>query len=273
MINSILKKITSSKGKYPPGYIEIINCLDKESQTADNLELVWKAYQLSEESHKNQTRQSGEPYFLHCESVGKILAEWNIDVETIIAGLLHDIIEDTPITKNDIIEQFNQDIANLVEGVTKLSGIKFNSKKQEQAENFMKMFISMAKDIRVILIKFADRLHNMSTIQYLSEEKQERIAIETKEVYAPLAHRLGMNNVKTQMEDLVFKTLSPEKYNHIRKKINNSKKQRERYIEKFIQPISKELSDFDINADTFGRSKHYSSIIGKMEKRNKKFNY
>ena len=271
MINNILKKITSSKGKYPPGYIEIINCLDKESQTADNLELVWKAYQLSEESHKNQTRQSGEPYFLHCESVGKILAEWNIDVETIIAGLLHDIIEDTPITKSDIVEQFNQDIANLVEGVTKLSGIKFNSKKQEQAENFMKMFISMAKDIRVVLIKFADRLHNMSTIEHLSKQKQERIAIETKEVYAPLAHRLGMNNVKTQMEDLVFKTLSPKKYNHIRKKVNNSKKQRERYIEKFIQPISKELSDFDINADTFGRSKHYSSIIGKMEKRNKKF--
>ena len=190
MLNNIFKKITSSKSKYPPGYLEIIKCLDKESQTEYNLDLVWKAYQLSQESHKNQLRKSGEPYFSHCESVGKILANWNIDIETIIAGLLHDVIEDTTITKKDIVKEFNQDIGNLVEGVTKLSGIKFNSRKQEQAENFMKMFISMAKDIRVILIKFADRLHNMSTIEHLSEAKRERIAVETKEVYAPLAHRL-----------------------------------------------------------------------------------
>ena len=271
MLNNILKKITSSKSKYPPGFLEIIKCIDKENQTEDNLGLVWKAYQLSQESHKNQLRKSGEPYFSHCESVGKILAKWNIDVETIIAGLLHDVIEDTTTTKKDIIKEFNQDIGNLVEGVTKLSGIKFNSRKQEQAENFMKMFISMAKDIRVILIKFADRLHNMSTIEHLSESKRKRIALETKEVYAPLAHRLGMNNVKTQMEDLVFKTLSPKKYNYIRKKVNNSKKDREKYIEKFIKPISKELAGFDISADIFGRSKHYSSIIGKMEKRSKKF--
>ena len=271
MLNNIFKKITSSKSKYPPGYLEIIKCLDKESQTEYNLDLVWKAYQLSQESHKNQLRKSGEPYFSHCESVGKILANWNIDIETIIAGLLHDVIEDTTITKKDIVKEFNQDIGNLVEGVTKLSGIKFNSRKQEQAENFMIMFISMAKDIRVILIKFADRLHNMSTIEHMSEAKRERIAVETKEVYAPLAHRLGMNNVKTQMEDLVFKTLSPKKYNYIRKKVNNSKKDREKFIEKFITPIAKELKDFDINADIFGRAKHYSSIIGKMEKRNKKF--
>ncbi len=271
MLSNILKKITSNKSEYPPGFIEIINCLDKENQTANNLSMVWEAYQLSEESHKNQIRKSGEPYFTHCQSVGKILADWNIDVETIVAGLLHDVIEDTSISKSDIVNQFNQDIGNLVEGVTKLSGIKFNSKKQEQAENFMKMFISMAKDIRVILIKFADRLHNMSTIEHLSKQKQERIALETKEVYAPLAHRLGMNNVKTQMEDLVFKTLSPDKYNDIRKKVNNSKKDRERYIDRFIKPVSDELNNFEIRADIFGRAKHYSSIIGKMEKRNKKF--
>ena len=271
MLNNILKKITSSNSKYPSGYIEIVKCLDEESKTEKNLSLVWKAYQLSQESHKNQFRKSGEPYFTHCESVGRILANWNIDVETIVAGLLHDVIEDTSITKEDISKEFNQDIGNLVEGVTKLSGIKFNSKKQEQAENFMKMFISMAKDIRVILIKFADRLHNMSTIEHLSESKRKRIALETKEVYAPLAHRLGMNNVKTQMEDLVFKTLSPEKYSFVRKKVNNTRKDREKFIEKFIKPIYKELKNFDINADIFGRAKHYSSIIGKMEKRNKKF--
>ena len=271
MLNNILKKITSSNSKYPSGYIEIVKCLDEESKTEKNLSLVWKAYQLSQESHKNQFRKSGEPYFTHCESVGRILANWNIDVETIVAGLLHDVIEDTSITKEDISKEFNKDIGNLVEGVTKLSGIKFNSKKQEQAENFMKMFISMAKDIRVILIKFADRLHNMSTIEHLSESKRKRIALETKEVYAPLAHRLGMNNVKTQMEDLVFKTLSPEKYDFVRKKVNNTRKDREKFIEKFITPIAKELKNFDINADIFGRAKHYSSIIGKMEKRNKKF--
>tara|TARA_Y100001954_G_scaffold238740_1_gene308001 strand:+ start:327 stop:2513 length:2187 start_codon:yes stop_codon:yes gene_type:complete len=271
MLNNILKKITSSNSKYPSGYIEIVKCLDEESKTEKNLSLVWKAYQLSQESHKNQFRKSGEPYFTHCESVGRILANWNIDVETIVAGLLHDVIEDTSITKEDISKEFNKDIGNLVEGVTKLSGIKFNSKKQEQAENFMKMFISMAKDIRVILIKFADRLHNMSTIEHLSESKRKRIALETKEVYAPLAHRLGMNNVKTQMEDLVFKTLSPEKYGFVRKKVNNTRKDREKFIEKFITPIAKELKNFDINADIFGRAKHYSSIIGKMEKRNKKF--
>ena len=160
-----------------------------------------ESYQLSQESHKNQFRKSGEPYFTHCESVGRILANWNIDVETIVAGLLHDVIEDTSITKEDISKEFNKDIGNLVEGVTKLSGIKFNSKKQEQAENFMKMFISMAKDIRVILIKFADRLHNMSTIELYQNLAQKNCS-RTKEVYAPLAHRLEMN-IKTQMEDLV----------------------------------------------------------------------
>ena len=217
MISNILKNIQSNKSPYPRSFKLIINNLQSEDKNDESVNLLWKAYTLSKDLHKNQKRASGEPYFTHCESVGVILSEWKIDVDTIIAGLLHDSIEDTSISKDKIEDEFNPDVANLVEGVTKLSGIKFYSKKQEQAENFMKMFLSMAKDIRVILIKFADRLHNMSTLEALSEQKQNRIALETKEIFTPLAHRLGMNNVKIKMEDLVLKILEPKKYNSIKR--------------------------------------------------------
>ena len=271
MISNILKNIQKSRDSYPKKFNLITNNLQSEDKNDESIKLLWKAYSLSKELHKNQKRASGEPYFTHCESVGVILSEWKIDIDTIIAGLLHDSIEDTSISKERIEEEFNIDVANLVEGVTKLSGIKFYSKKQEQAENFMKMFLSMAKDIRVILIKFADRLHNMSTLDALSDKKQNRIALETKEIFTPLAHRLGMNNVKIKMEDLVLKALEPEKYGLIKRKVNNTKRDRDKYIEKLIKPISKEFKGSEIDADIFGRAKHYSSIIGKMEKRNKKF--
>ena len=271
MISNILKNIQSNKSPYPPSFKLIINNLQSEDKNDESINLLWKAYTLSKDLHKNQKRASGEPYFTHCESVGVILSEWKIDVDTIIAGLLHDSIEDTSISKDKIEDEFNPDVANLVEGVTKLSGIKFYSKKQEQAENFMKMFLSMAKDIRVILIKFADRLHNMSTLEALSEQKQNRIALETKEIFTPLAHRLGMNNVKIKMEDLVLKILEPTKYNSIKRKVNNTKRDRDRYVDKLIKPISEEFKKSNIKSDIFGRAKHYSSIIGKMEKRNKRF--
>ena len=271
MISNILKNIQSNKSPYPQSFKLIINNLQSEDKNDESINLLWKAYTLSKDLHKNQKRASGEPYFTHCESVGVILSEWKIDVDTIIAGLLHDSIEDTSISKDKIEDEFNPDVANLVEGVTKLSGIKFYSKKQEQAENFMKMFLSMAKDIRVILIKFADRLHNMSTLEALSEQKQNRIALETKEIFTPLAHRLGMNNVKIKMEDLVLKILEPTKYNSIKRKVNNTKRDRDRYVDKLIKPISEEFKKSNIKSDIFGRAKHYSSIIGKMEKRNKRF--
>jgi len=271
MISDILKNLSKDKGSYPKNFNTIINNLQSEDRSDNNIKLLWKAYSLSKDLHKKQKRVSGEPYFIHCESVAIILSGWKIDVDTIIAGLLHDSIEDTSISKEEIKNEFNSDVANLVEGVTKLSGIKFNSKKQEQAENFMKMFLSMAKDIRVILIKFADRLHNMSTLDALHIQKQNRIALETKEIFTPLAHRLGMNNVKIKMEDLVLKVLEPNKYKLVKKKVNNTKKQRDKYIEKLISPIQKELKKNNIDSDIFGRAKHYSSIIGKMEKRNKKF--
>ena len=271
MITNILKNIRSKKPSYPKKFISIVDNLQSEDKTEKNIALIWKAYELAQLLHANQKRDSGEPYFSHCESVGLILSEWKIDTDTIIAGLLHDSIEDTNISKEKLADDFGLDVANLVEGVTKLSGIKFNSKKQEQAENFMKMFLSMAKDIRVIIIKFADRLHNMSTLDSLSSERQERIALETKEIFTPLAHRLGMNNVKNKMEDLVLKTLEPKKYKYVNRKVNNTKKERDKYIQKLITPINRELKDNSINSSIFGRAKHYSSIIGKMEKRNKKF--
>ena len=252
MLKDFFNNLKSSNSKYPKGFIAIIDNLDDESQNEENIELIWKAYSFAKESHKGQKRNSGEPYFIHCENVALILSQWKIDIETIIAGLLHDIIEDTSVSKENLIDYFNKDIANLVEGVTKLSGIGFNSKKQEQAENFIKMFLSMARDIRVILIKFADRLHNMSTIDYLSSEKQKRIAMETKEVYVPLAHRLGMNNVKMNMEDLILQTLEPKKYKNVKRKINNTKREREKYIERFISPIKEELNTFKIDTAIFG---------------------
>ena len=271
MITNILKNIRSSKPIYPKNFISIVDNLQDQDKKEENISQIWKAYELAKELHKHQKRASGEPYFTHCENVGLILSKWRIDIDTIIAGLLHDTIEDTSISRAELTSEFNQDVTNLIEGVTKLSGIRFNSKKQEQAENFMKMFLSMAKDIRVIIIKFADRLHNMSTLNALKPEKQNRIALETKEIFVPLAHRLGMNNVKIQMEDLVLKTLDPEKYSYIKKKVNNTKKQRDKYIDKLILPIKKDLKNNHINSSIFGRSKHYSSIIGKIEKRNKKF--
>ena len=271
MITNILKNIRSSKPAYPKNFISIVDNLQDQYKQEDNIVKIWKAYELAKELHKGQKRASGEPYFTHCENVGLILSKWGIDIDTIIAGLLHDSIEDTSISRDELTAEFNPDVTNLIEGVTKLSGIRFNSKKQEQAENFMKMFLSMAKDIRVIIIKFADRLHNMSTIDALSLDKQSRIALETKEIFVPLAHRLGMNNVKIKMEDLVLKTLEPEKYKYIKKKVNNTKKEREKYIDKLIIPIKKDLKENKIKSSIFGRSKHYSSIIGKIEKRNKKF--
>tara|TARA_B100000900_G_scaffold280743_1_gene240182 strand:+ start:1041 stop:3239 length:2199 start_codon:yes stop_codon:yes gene_type:complete len=271
MESDIFKKISIDQRSLPQNFISIVNNLQQQDKKQINVHKIWKAYELAQTLHEGQKRASGEPYFSHCENVGLILSKWKIDVDTIIAGLLHDTIEDTEVSKKELTQEFNSDVTNLIEGVTKLSGIRFNSKKQEQAENFMKMFLSMAKDIRVIIIKFADRLHNMSTISALPEKKQSRIALETKEIFIPLAHRLGMNNVKIKMEDLVLKTLNPDKYEYIKRKVNNTKKDRDNYIEKLINPIKKDLKINHIQSSIFGRAKHYSSIMGKIEKRNKKF--
>ena len=271
MLNSIKNILPRGNGK-PTQFLTIINELNKHEEISKEVEeFIWKAYSFGEVAHNGQKRRSGEPYFNHCASVGGILANWNLDVNTIIAGLLHDTVEDTEVTFEQISKEFNAEIAELISGVTKLSGIKFYSRQQKQAENFMKMFLSVAKDIRVIIIKFADRLHNMNTIQYLPLIKQRRIANETKEVFAPLAHRLGMYKLKSEYEDLIFKTIEPKVYRKIQKMLKSSKSDREKYLTKFIQPIKNQINKYSIQNRIIHRTKHYSSIYGKMKRRDKSF--
>ena len=191
-----------------------------------------------------------------------------MDKNIIIGGLLHDTIEDTKVTTNDIKERYGDDVLFLVESVTNLSGIKFNTRNQQKAENFMKMFISFAKDIRAILIKLADRLHNLKTISYLPKLKQRRFALESKEIFVPLAHRIGMNKIKMEMEDIIFSILEPNQYKKIKKLVKSSKKDRNNYISNFINPIEKELKNINIEANVFGRAKHHYSINNKMKLKN-----
>ena len=261
----------SSTG-FPKDFILLINYLQLNINKDENsIEFLWNAYEYSKKAHEGQLRRSGEPYFTHCLAVGTKLAEWNMDLDTIVAGLLHDTLEDTDSTSDELTTLFNSDVAELVEGVSKLSGIQFSSRQEKQAENFMKMFLSVAKDLRVIIIKFADRLHNMNTIKHLPLIKQRRIAIETRDVFAPLAHRLGMYKLKMELEDLVFKIIEPVVYKNLEKKIRASRKQREKYIEKFSKPIKEELNKLDFQQELYGRAKHYYSIYGKMTRQKKTF--
>ncbi|MBT4270500.1 MAG: bifunctional (p)ppGpp synthetase/guanosine-3',5'-bis(diphosphate) 3'-pyrophosphohydrolase [Candidatus Marinimicrobia bacterium] len=233
---------------------------------------LWQAYEYGSRHHEGQKRRSGESYFEnHCVEVAKILAGWNMDHITIIGGLLHDTIEDTEASFEGIEERFGTDVANLVNGVTKLGGIRFSSRKAKQAGNFMKMLISVAQDLRVIIIKFADRLHNMSTIDHLPRIKQHRIAIETRDVYAPLAHRLGMAKVKWMLDDLILKTLNPGTYKEIDVKLKSSNKQREKYIKTITAALLEELKDYKIDPKIYGRPKSHTSIYGKMIQRGKAF--
>ena len=184
----------------------------KQYHPTDNFSMLKKAYDLAKEAHKDQKRKSGEPYIIHPLKVAIILAELELDMETIVAGILHDTIEDTPYTYDDLKNLFGEEVAVLVDGVTKLGKLSYTTKEEIQAENYRKMFLAMAKDIRVILIKRADRLHNMRTLNYMTEEKQREKAQETLDIYAPLAHRLGISKIRTEMEDLCFKYLNPDAY-------------------------------------------------------------
>jgi len=209
MQNPLSRFVPQLVGEYPKQFMELYEQVNNVSDDdSDNIKrLLWEAFDFGITHHEGQKRKSGEPYFNHCVEVAKILAGWKMDHNTIIGGLLHDSVEDTGASLADIREKFGEDITNLVDGVTKLGGIKFSSRAEKQAGNFMKMLLSVAKDLRVIIIKFADRLHNMQTIEHLSRMKQHRIAVETRDVFVPLAHRLGMANVKSNLEDLVFKTI------------------------------------------------------------------
>ena len=272
LLDKLKKILPYDIDEYPKDFHKIVNNLFPDSEPdKDDISFIWEAYSYSKNAHKGQMRKSGEPYFSHCVSVGTILSEWKMDSRTVAAGLMHDVIEDTKMSRDDMVNKFGEEIAGLVDGVSKLSGITFSSRREKQAENFMKMFLSVAKDLRVIIIKFADRLHNMSTIKHLPLIKQRRIAVETRDVYAPLAHRLGMNKLKIELEDLILKTLEPDEFRLIQKKTKATKKQREKYIEEFSTPIKDEIYKFKIQADIFGRAKHYFSISRKMQKQNKKY--
>ena len=274
MENPITKFAPFLVGEFPKPFQELLDKVtSNEPLTEDDLKKeLWSAYEFGFRHHEGQKRRSGGSYFEnHCVEVAKILAEWNMDHITIIGGLLHDTIEDTEVNFEDIEKKFGADVANLVNGVSKLSGIRFTSQKAKQAGNFMKMLISVAQDLRVIIIKFADRLHNMSTIEYLPRIKQHRTAIETRDVYAPLAHRLGMARVKWLLDDLVLKTLNPDDYKEIEKKLKSSHKGREKYIKTITDVLLDELEEYNIAPKVYGRPKSHASIYSKMVERGKTF--
>ena len=236
----------------------------KEKYSSENLR---KAFIFAENAHKGQMRKSGEPYITHPVEVAKILMDLGMEETVIIAGLLHDVLEDTKVPKEEIEKEFGKDVLSLVEAITKLERLSFYPTEAYRAQNLRKMFIAMAKDIRVIIIKLADRLHNMQTLQYHEEEKQKRIAKETLEIYAPLAHRLGVWDIKWRLEDLAFRYLEPEKYHYVAKKVAETRKEREKFIEKAIEIIKEELKKAGINAEVTGRAKHLYSIYQKMLRR------
>ncbi len=232
--------------------------------------MVEKAYKLAVDAHKDQKRRSGEPYIIHPLKVAYILAELELDMESIVAGILHDTIEDTPYTYDDIKNLFSEEIAILVDGVTKLSKLSYSASKEEiQAENYRKMFLAMAKDIRVILIKLADRLHNMRTLNYMTEAKQREKAQETMDIYAPLAHRLGISKIRTEMEDLCFKYLNPTEYYDLAHKIEHKKAEREEFVRRIVNDVMAKMEEAGIKGKVDGRSKHFFSIYKKMVNQNK----
>ncbi len=202
-----------------------------------DMEKIIKAYHFAQSAHEGQYRNSGEKYFVHPFNVAMILADLNMDESTIIAGLLHDVIEDTEISYEEIETEFGTEIADLVDGVTKLKKLQYKTKQENQAENLRKMVMAMAKDIRVIIIKLADRLHNMRTLEYMSEAKKKEKAIETLEIYAPLAHRLGMSRIKWELEDLSLRHLDPDGYYDLVDKVSKRRKEREEYIQLIIDEL------------------------------------
>jgi guanosine-3',5'-bis(diphosphate) 3'-pyrophosphohydrolase len=250
---------------------ELTEKLRQKSYSKEDQALFKKAYTYAEKAHEGQTRLSGEPFFMHPYEVANILIELSLDISTIIAGLFHDIAEDTTVTISELRKEFGDEIAKLVDGVTKVGQVDFLSKEENQAENLRKMFLAMASDIRVILVKLADRLHNMRTLKYQSKEKQIEKARETLDIYAPLAHRLGINAIKWQLEDLALKYLDEQGYFEIASKINETRAQRNEYINGVIEQIKEMLKKIKVEADVEGRPKHIYSIYNKIHNKQREF--
>ena len=250
-------------------YAQLIEKVKKYHPSAD-VSLIEKAYNIADNAHKGQLRKSGEPYIIHPICVGIILANLEMDKETIVAGLLHDVVEDTVMTTEEIEKEFSAEVALLVDGVTKLTQLNYSADKVEmQAENLRKMFLAMAKDIRVILIKLADRLHNMRTLQFMKPEKQKEKARETMDIYAPIAQRLGISKIKIELDDLSLKYLEPEAYRDLVEKLNARKTSREQFIREIMEEVSRHITDGGIVAKVDGRVKHLFSIYRKMVNQNK----
>jgi GTP diphosphokinase / guanosine-3',5'-bis(diphosphate) 3'-diphosphatase len=236
-----------------------------------DLAQVTRAYEFSRFAHQGQKRRSGEDYIVHCVEVAEILADLHLDTVTLVSALIHDVVEDTPATIDDVRTTFGGEVATVVDGLTKISRVEFRTNTEQQVENYRKLLLSMAQDARVILIKLADRLNNMRTLQFLREEKQRRIALETREIYAPLAHRLGVATIKWELEDLCFKFLEPEAYKELAGNITEKRSDREELIERMRRPLQEELRVAGIESEVTGRPKHLWSIHRKMSRRDKPY--
>ncbi len=245
--------------------LDKINSIYPENEA----EFITRAYYFAKDAHRNQKRASGEEYFTHPCAVAEILIGLSMDYPTISAAFLHDVLEDTPVSVGDIKKEFGDEVLELVEGVTKLDKIEFKSQEEEQAENFKKIFVSMAKDIRVIIIKLADRLHNMRSLNFLSKERQLRMAHETLEIFAPLAGRLGISSIKCELEDLCLKYIDPDAYEYLSVNIHHKLDERKAFVEKVVEDLKEILKESDIKGDVFGRPKHFYSIYKKMKQKGK----
>ncbi len=255
-MNTLLEKLISKIEQYNP--------------QAD-MDIVIRAFTLGQGAHEGQKRNSGESFFIHPLNVALILTELNMDTPTIVAGLLHDVIEDTDYSYDYIAQEFSVEIADLVDGVTKLKNLKYKTKQENQAENLRKMVLAMSKDIRVIIVKLADRLHNMRTLEYMTDEKKKEKALETLEIYAPIAHRLGISKIKWELEDLSLRYLEPESYYDLVEKVSIKRNEREDLIQEIIRLLNEKLEEMDIHCEISGRPKNFYSIYKKMAIQGKSF--
>ena len=240
-----------------------------EYYTGADRDMLLHAYDFARDAHRNQKRASGEPYFIHPCAVAEILVDLGLDADTVAGALLHDVIEDTPVTEEDVRREYGESVLTLVSGVTKLDKIVFKSQEEEEAENFRKIFIAMAKDIRVIIIKLADRLHNMRSLNFLSKERQQKMARETLDIYAPIAGRLGISQIKCELEDLCLKYLDPAAFEYLVENIHQKLEERNRFVDFVVEEINGILEESNIHGEVFGRPKHFYSIYKKMKDKHK----